>query len=299
MMLAMLTLISVAIAQPLKVVTTVPDLAEVVREVGGDQVTVASLLKGVEDPHFLDANPAFIRQVADSDVVCFVGLELESGWLPKVLARSGKAQVQAGGQGHCDMGSRVKPLERPTLPVDRSMGDLHPMGNPHYTMSPKALGESASAVRSVLSRLRPEKDALFIENERKFVERMTKLENDVRALLKPLRDKNIAFMEYHREFTYFFNVYGLKSLGPVEEKPGVPPSAGHLAQVATRAKANRVKLVLAAPFAPDKHLRKFEELSGVRAEKVPSLVQVGDSKLDSIEKLQRHLAEQVLRAQTP
>ena len=126
-----LFLSSIALAK-IKVVATLPDVAEVVRAIGGTEVDVNTLLSGSEDPHYADARPDYILKVSRADVVCAIGLDLEIGWLPKVLDKSGNAKVQSGGTGFCELGHTVKPLEVPTGVIDRSLGDVHPHGNPHF-----------------------------------------------------------------------------------------------------------------------------------------------------------------------
>jgi zinc/manganese transport system substrate-binding protein len=282
--------------QPLKVVTTLPDLAEVVRRVGGDAVTVEALLSGREDAHFVDAVPNFIRKVADADIVCVVGLELEMGWMPRVLPRSGNRKVQEGGQGYCEAGRAVETLDKPSGPIDRSMGDVHPSGNPHFNLSPKALAQAAGVVAQVLSQNRPKDAALFEKNLARFRQDMQTLENDIRERLKPaieLSKKQAIAIEYHKEFTYFFNLYGLRSYGSIEEKPGVPPSAARLADIATRAKNDGVKIAIGARYSPDRHFKRFSELSGIPFKQLPTAVhKEGDA--NSIESLQKLIADAIL-----
>ena len=135
---ALLTSLSATALAKVKVVTTIPDLAWVAAEVGGDHVETKALLRGNENAHFVDAVPEFTRLTADADVVCIAGLDLEVGYMPAVLTRSGNAKIQPGGAGYCEAGKSVQVLEKLTTAVDRSMGDVHPAGNPHFYLSPKA-----------------------------------------------------------------------------------------------------------------------------------------------------------------
>lgn len=295
--LILLGSVTTAAVEKIKVVTTLPDLAEVVRTVGGDKVEVDSLLKGSEDSHFLDAVPTYIRLIANSDVVCFMGLDLESGWLPKVLSKSGNAKVQPGGLGYCEMGKAVSVLEKPSGNVDRSMGDVHLYGNPHFNLSPKALSEAAVVVEKTLSETRPEFSEDFKKGLKNFQSQMTSLKESVDKKIKPLqyvsRGRPLV-IEYHKEFTYFFNVYGLKSFGSIEDKPGVPPSATRLSDVAKGAKASKVCMAFAALYTPDNQLQKFSEISGIAFKKLPAMVQKNNEKFNTIEKLQNALVESVL-----
>ena len=109
-----------------------------------------SLLEGTEDPHYVDAMPHWIVKAAKADVFCMVGLELETGWVPKVLSRSGNAKIQSGAPGHCDASKKVKALEIPVGKIDRSMGDIHPGGNPHYNLGPSFFSQAAESIVDVL-----------------------------------------------------------------------------------------------------------------------------------------------------
>lgn len=290
-MLELLLLATFSFAAPLEVVTTTPDLAEVARDIGGPEVHVTSLLSGTEDPHFLEASPAFVLKVARADAVCQVGLELEVGWLPRVLTKTGKAQIQPGGDGFCDTGSKVKVLDKPTGPVDRSGGDVHPSGNPHFYLSPIALAEAGEVVRDTLARLRPEKSAEFSKRFEDFRGRMRRLKDATAVRLA----KAPTVIEYHKEYRYFLDLYGVKSIGAIEEKPGVPPSAARLATRATDAKKAGVGLALAATTNPEKNLKRFAELSGIPYAQVPAMVQVDGDKWNTIEKVQNGLADTLIK----
>lgn len=283
---------------PIKVVTTLPDLAEVVREVGGEKVDVESLLSGTEDAHFMDALPSFVRSVANADVVCFIGLDLESAWLPRVLEKSGKAQIQPGGTGYCETGKAVTVLDKPAGTVNRSMGDVHPSGNPHFNLGPDALVQAAGVVSQTLSSVKPEWAASFATGAKRFKEKMKALKESIakkiKTSLNAKKDEPLV-LESHQEFTYFFATYGIRSLGSIEDKPGVPPSAVRLLDVSKRAKAAGVKLALATIHSPEKQLQKFTELSGIPYVKLPMMVQKNNPSFNTIEKVQTHIAETILK----
>lgn len=282
-------IISLAVSSEakIKVVTTTPDIAEVVRAIGQEQVEVQSLLNGSEDPHFAEARPDYILKVNRADIVCAMGLELEVGWLPKVLAKSGNGKIQEGGTGSCSLGKTVKPLEIPKGIIDRSLGDVHAHGNPHFNLDPLKLAEGAQEVVRVLSLAQPSQEAVFQKNYDTFKKAMTDLHTEVAKSLP-----KIKVMEYHKEFTYFFNSYGLESAGSLEEKPGMPPSAARMALAAKMAKEQKVKILLASPSAPHKTLERFQELSGVKVVTVPSYVQTKGG-ANSIEALQKILGKAI------
>lgn len=264
-------------------------------EIGGKFVEPQALLRGTEDPHFVDAVPEFTRLVAAADVVCIVGLDLEVGYMPPVLRRSGNAKVQPGGPGYCEVGKAITILEKPTGPVDRSMGDVHPHGNPHFYLSPTALAEAARVVVSTLSKVDARNATQYHKQSLAFIAKMQALRKKVADKLAPLhqvqKDSGKAVvMEYHREFAYFFHEYGLKSFGSVEEKPGVPPSAGRLARLAGDTKAANVKVVLASIYNPAQTLKRFSELSGIPVVVVPTMMQQSGPYRE-YSALQEHLAD--------
>jgi zinc/manganese transport system substrate-binding protein len=279
----------------LKLVTTTPNLAFAAKAIAGDEAEVESLLKGMEDPHFVDALPSFVLKAANADVLCFVGLELEVGWLPKVLSKSGNAKVQNGGKGFCDAGSTVEVLDKPAGAIDRSMGDVHSSGNPHYEISPRHLAQASKAITNALSETLPNKALLFESNRLKFVAEMKSLEAKTQEKLRRAfpSAENAQILEYHKEFTYFLSAYGIKSLGSIEETPGVPPSAGRIAEVALEAKNLGALLALASTHNPQKVLNRFAEVSGVPVVVVATSILL-PVKPEAYAELQNNLAEQIL-----
>ncbi|WP_374029252.1 metal ABC transporter substrate-binding protein [Bdellovibrio bacteriovorus] len=285
--IALFFLLSGVAQAKIKVVTTLPDIAEVVQAIGGDQVEAQSLLRGSEDAHYAEARPDYILKVNRADVVCSMGLDLEIGWLPKVLSKSGNSKVQEGGIGSCILGKAVKPLDIPVGVINRSMGDVHILGNPHFNLSPVKLAEGGAEVLKVLSAIAPEKASEFQKNYDAFSAKMKTLQADLQKSVKKAK-----VMEYHKEFTYFFNAYGVESLGSLEEKPGMPPSAARIAEAAKMAKDNKVVVLFATPSAPHKTLERFTELSGIPVVTVPSYVQTsGNAK--TIEALQNLLVKSI------
>ena len=277
---------AVSASAAVKVVTSTTDLAWLVKEVGGNFVEVQSLLKGNENPHYVDTVPEFIREVAEAQLVCIVGLDLEIGWMPKVLSKSGNAQVQPGGKGYCEVGKSVAVIEKPTGGVDRSMGDIHPSGNPHFWVSPEAMVQASAEVVEGLGRVDPEHAADYRNNGATLKVKLEKLLKDNRAKLAPLIAKTSGpvLVEYHKEFSYFITAYGLKSFGSLEEKPGVPPSAGRIAEVALASKSAKIKFMLAAETSPKRTIEKFVELSGLPLIKTSPSLQAKDGKFNYVGK---------------
>src|SRR3954467_8221712 len=166
---------SIAHAQ-LKVVTTTEDLGSLARDVGGDKVSVTALAKGYQDPHFVDPKPSFILAVSRADALIVVGRELEIGWVPPLLTSSRNSKIQQGGNGYLDASSNVKILEIPTGQITRAMGDVHPLGNPHYWLQPNNGRKIAQAIRDKLSELAPANKAYFAQRYADFDRRLSEAE---------------------------------------------------------------------------------------------------------------------------
>src|SRR5690349_24196907 len=160
----------------LNVVATTEDLGSLAREIGGDKVSVTSLARGYQDPHFVDPKPSFILAVSRADLLIVVGRELEVGWLTPLLTSSRNAKVQPGSRGYLDASMNVKILEIPTGQITRAMGDVHPVGNPHYWLDPGNGRKMAMAIRDKLSELSPADKALFDKRYADFDQRLAAAE---------------------------------------------------------------------------------------------------------------------------
>jgi len=262
-----LILVSSTLHAKLKVVTTSPDLSWLVKQVGGDRVKVDSLLDGSEDPHFVDAMPNWIAKASKADVFCLVGLELEVGWAPKILQRSSNKNIQVGNKGYCNVGKFVTALEIPKEKIDRSMGDVHSSGNPHYHLSPEQFKNAAKGVFEILVNNDAKGFSVYKKNLDATIKTINSIKQKVATILKS--KENLKLMSYHKEFSYFIDDFNLNYYADIEEVPGVPPSAGRIARIALEAKSQNVDLVLGANSNPKKILEKFREISGVSYKQIP------------------------------
>ena len=250
----------------IKALATTPDISWLIERVGGNKVEVDSLLEGVEDPHYVDAMPHWIAKLSRIDVFCVMGLGLEIAWVEKIISRSGNHKIGPGGKGHCDAGRSVKALDVPSGKIDRSLGDVHPEGNPHYNLGPSFYLQAAREIEVVLSRVDPANALFYRQNLQQLKEHMEKIKREVQQKLSLVRKKKL--MSYHREFTYFFHDFALPDYGEVEEIPGVPPSAGRMARVGLKAKETGIDMVLASNNNPQKILQRFSEISGAKVVQV-------------------------------
>ena len=273
--LALFTLVATTTKKRTKVVATTPDVKWIVEKIGGDKIVVESLLGGRVDPHHVEATPHFVGKAANADAFCLVGLGLEIGWVPRVLSRSGNKNVQPGGIGYCDLGSVIKAMDIPKGSIDRSMGDVHPEGNPHYYLGPTSFLRGGKVVLNVLTELDASNAEFYSANYKKLEKEMKEVKANVFKMLLPLKGKKI--MEYHKEFAYFMRDFGLANDGSLEELPGIPPSAGRLARVTIQAKERNVALLMATEMSPRNTIRKFSEVSKVPVAVVPSGIRIKSS----------------------
>ncbi len=293
---ALLMTSSISFAK-LRVVTTVTDLVWAAKVIGGDKVEVQPFLTGYEDPHHIDAVPKYITMAANADVVCSAGLSLEIGWLPRVLQKSGNRQVQRGGKGFCELGTMVDAINQPKGRVDRSMGDLHPDGNPHFWLGPSFYLKASEVILNTYINVDAKNAEYYMKGYEKLTKKVNALLKENRASLnKAFKGKMPVAMEYHQEFAYFFNDYGLTSAGAIEELPGVPPSAARVVRAAMDAKNKKVSVVLAGLYAPKNILNRFAEISKLKVNVVSTSVLPTDKKWDTYIKSQKELIKIVINA---
>jgi zinc/manganese transport system substrate-binding protein len=258
----------------LNVVTTTPDLAVIVSEVGGDHVSVQSLAKGTQDPHFLEAKPSFMVKVNRADLVVSTGLELEIGWLPPILQGARNPKVMPGSAGYFEAGPFITPIEVPTDKVTRAEGDIHPFGNPHFMLDPMRAGQVAVAIASRLGELDAANAAVYKENADKLKARLDKNTKGWRARIK--RAGVTKMITYHKTLNYFCDRFGIDNPINLEPKPGIPPTAQHILDVINVAKEQKIKLILVENFYDASFAdRVVREVPGSRAVSVP--VEVGGS----------------------
>jgi zinc/manganese transport system substrate-binding protein len=228
------------------VMTATADLADLTRQVGGDRVKVESIARGYQDPHFVEAKPSFILKLAKADLLVVVGRELEIGWLPPLIQQSRNAKVQVGAEGYLDASLTAKILEIPTGQVTRAMGDVHPLGNPHYWLDPDNGRRIAKAIADKLSGMAPADAGYFSSRYADFDRRLAEAEKRWDAMMAPY--KGLKVVTYHRSWPNFVDRFGLDVIGYVEPRPGIPPSPGHTIELIAEMKRQNVKILLVEPY---------------------------------------------------
>ncbi len=249
-------------AARLNVVTTTEDLAALAREVGGDRIDVEALARGYQDPHFVEAKPSFIIKLSRADLLVVVGRELEIGWLPPLIQQSRNAKVQVGADGYLDASLTVKILEIPTGQITRAMGDVHPLGNPHYWLDPDNGRRIAKAIADKLSRLAPADASFFAARYADFDKRLAEAEKRWDAMMAPY--KGLKIVTYHRSWPNFADRFGLDVIGYVEPRPGIPPSPSHTLELIAEMKRQNVKILLVEPYFDLKTPQSIGRETGAR-----------------------------------
>jgi zinc/manganese transport system substrate-binding protein len=230
----------------LTVITTTEDLASIAREVAGDRASVESIARGYQDPHFVEAKPSFILKLQKADLLVVVGRELEIGWLPPLLQQSRNARIQLGAEGYVDASLKAQILEVPTGQITRAMGDVHPLGNPHYWLDPENGKRIAREIADKLSQLRPNDREYFQQRLADFTTRLDAAEKRWLATMAPYKGTKVV--TYHRSFPNFAERFGLEIVGYVEPRPGIPPTPQHTLDLMNEMKRQNVKIVLVEPY---------------------------------------------------
>jgi ABC-type Zn uptake system ZnuABC Zn-binding protein ZnuA len=241
-------------ASKLNVMTATQDLASLAREVGGDLINADSIAMGYQDPHFVEPKPSFLLKLQKADLLVVVGLQLEIGWLPPLITQSRNAKIQVGAPGYLDMSQSCQILEIPTGQVTRAMGDVHPLGNPHYWLDPDNGRRIAKALAAKFSEMQPANAAAFAQRFADFDKRLAAAEKVWEAKMAPYRGHKVV--TYHRSWPNFCEHFGLVVVDYVEPKPGIPPSPVHTLEVINTMKREGIKLILVEPYfdlrAPNK-----------------------------------------------
>src|SRR5262249_20538053 len=228
------------------VATSLTDLASAEQFVGGKHVTAQSLCRGFEDPHFVPAKPSLMKAIQHADVYISTGLELDNGWLPLVLPGSRNPKIQPGAKGFVDASQGVQVLEKPTGTVSRAEGDIHPLGNPHYYLDPKALEVVADHLADKFAELDPANATEDAANAKKFDEKMEASLEKWQKQLEPY--KGASIVPFHKNFIYFADRFGLKLFSTVEPKPGIPPNPRYINDLAQAMQKAGVKVVTYQPY---------------------------------------------------
>lgn len=280
LLLTILALASGTAQAKLEVVATLPDYGAIAAEVGGDKVKVTSIARGTEDQHFVDARPSFVRALNQADVLIEGGAELEIGWLPPLVNGARNGKILSDAPGHLILSRGIHLLEVPTSPVDRSMGDVHPFGNPHFTLNPKNGRIIADSIAETLGKVDPGNAAYYKANRDAFNKRLDAKLAEWDKLMEPFRGTKVV--TYHKSFDYLIDHFGLVLAGTIEPKPGIEPSPTHISVLIPRAKEQGVKLIMIESFRPRKTPEYVAKAIGAKLLVLPGSVGANEKVKDYI-----------------
>jgi len=228
-------------AQQIRVVATWPALADITKQIGKDLVNVESLATGVEDPHGVPMKPSFVPRLNRADALVLIGLDDELSWLPALLEVASNPKIHPGQPGYIDCSVGV-PIAEPPSRLDRAEGDLHPKGNPHYLLDPADGKIAARNIAAGLARNFPQHQQAFDKNLKAYLAELDSWIERWDKMAAPL--KGAKFFEYHQEWVYFANRFGMRRLGAVELKPGIEPSPNHIVDLVQQIKKEKAQLLL-------------------------------------------------------
>ncbi|MBI4383246.1 MAG: zinc ABC transporter substrate-binding protein [Nitrospinae bacterium] len=250
--------------------TTTEDIASLVKEVGGDHVSVTSIAKGYQDAHYVEAKPSYMLKINRADLLIYIGMELEIGYLPLLIEGGRNPNIRLGQPGLLDLSSSIAPIEVPVGEVDRSMGDVHPYGNPHYPLDPANGPLMAGLIAGRLSLLDPDHAPEYKTNLENFRKRVDAKLKEWSARME--RFKGTRIVTYHLLWSYFMKRFGLEYAGVVENKAGIPPSPKHLLELADTMKRQKIKLILTNNYTDPSFSNLLAEKTGATVLVLPGYV---------------------------
>lgn len=236
---------SITNAGTIKVVTTTEDMKSITELIGGNLVSVSSIATGYQNPHFVDPKPSYIISLTKADLFVTVGLDLEIGWSPQLLTSSRNNKIQRGAAGYVDASEGVTLYQVPSL-INRSEGDIHIYGNPHYWLDPLNGKVIARNIANGLERVDPSNRAVYERNLQAFNNKIDAKMKEWQAEMAPFRGAKI--IAYHNEWVYFETRFGLQIIDFMEPKPGIPPTPSQLVKVIKEVKANNIKVIVSSPY---------------------------------------------------
>jgi zinc/manganese transport system substrate-binding protein len=258
---ALSALVATTAAAKIKVVATLPDLASLARDIGGDKVEVSSMAKPTEDSHFVDARPSFVVQLRSADVLIDGGAELELGWLPPLLQNARNSKLDVGKPGRVQASQGVRLMNVPAN-VTRAAGDVHALGNPHFMTDPIIAKTVAQHIAQSFSAVDPPNAAAYDANYKKFEATINAKLQEWGAAMLPFKGQSVV--AYHDSWVYFAHRFGLNIELFLEPKPGISPSPSHLAEVIEKMKAQKIKAILVEPFHDRKIAEKVASSTGAK-----------------------------------
>jgi zinc/manganese transport system substrate-binding protein len=270
-------------AAKIRVVATIPDLKALAEEVGGKQVDVETLARGNQNAHELEIRPSLMLKLRRADILLENGLELDS-WADVVVQGANNPNIVRGAPGRIDVSRGIQVLEVPTTKVDRSMGDVHPQGNPHYSLDPGMAPVITQNIVDAFSRFSPDRRTEFERNRQAFLSRLDEAMARWKQMLDPVKGAKVIV--YHPQWIYLLSRFGLSQAGTLEDRPGIPATPSHLTRIIRQMKDERIKVIIVEPWNDMKLASRVADEAGAKAVVLASMVggvKGTDSYIDAID----------------
>jgi ABC-type Zn uptake system ZnuABC Zn-binding protein ZnuA len=256
-------------ADKIRVVATIPDLKALTEEVGGKLVDVEALARGTQNAHELEIRPSLMLKLRRADILVENGLELDS-WADVAVQGANNPNIVRGAPGRVDVSRGIQVLEVPSTRVDRSMGDVHPLGNPHYSLDPGMAPIITQNIVDALTRFAPDHRAEFENNRQAFLKRLDEAMARWTRAMEPLKGSKVVV--YHPQWIYMLSRFGLNQAATLEDRPGIPASPGHLTRVIRQMKEERIKVIIVEPWNDLKLASRVADEAGAKAVVLASMV---------------------------
>jgi len=266
---AMLLGVALPVSAALNIFACTPEWGALAKELGGDKVSVYIATTALQDPHRIEARPSLIARARSADLVVCTGAELEVGWLPLVQSQSGNPKIQTGQPGYFEAANHVPLLEKPVR-LDRSMGDVHPGGNPHIHLDPRNIEKIALALSERMMKLDPAEAGTYGARGKSFLERWSAATARWEKSAAPL--KGVPLVVYHKNLTYLMHWLGMREAGNLEPKPGLPPTTAHLSELLAGLRQNPAKAVVRSAYNDPRAAEWLAERAGIPSVLVPFTV---------------------------
>ena len=280
-------------ARKLRVVATTNDLKWAVEQVGGKNVEVVALMHPLQNPHTVQPRPSFIVHLNRADLLVRIGLDYEETWLPPLVEESRNPKIRRGGVGDVDVSIGIPLLEIPQGRVTREQGEVHIFGNPHYWLDPENMKIIARNIAEGLKRVDPSNANEYDRNLKRLERLMDDLLDETLKLAATLRGEK--FVAYHTTWSYLANRYGFRIIGYLEPKPGIPPSASHLADLIVRMRQEKVKVIIKEPFYENRIPNMVAQRTGAKVVEICPTIG-GEPGTETYPKLIRHILTKLVNA---
>ena len=290
---ALMLAIAPGAARKVRVVATTNDMKWAVEQIGGKNVEVVALMHPLQNPHTVQPRPSFIVQLNRADLLVRIGLDYEETWLPPLVEESRNPKIRRGGVGDVDTSIGIPLLEIPQGRVTREQGEVHIFGNPHYWLDPENMKIIARNIAEGLKRVDPANADEYERNLRRLERLMDDLLDETLKLAAPLRGEK--FVAYHTTWSYLANRYGFRIIGYLEPKPGIPPSASHLADLIVRMRQEKVKVIIKEPFYENRIPNMVAQRTGAKVVEICPTVG-GEPDTETYPKLIRRILTKLVNA---